>query len=75
LSREITQIPCISFWMVIVLASLSLLSTMNRGHAQPQEGSSITALIDSLMDDLHVRGLFNGAVILGRDGAIVYEGS
>jgi len=29
----------------------------------------------ALMDDLHARGLFDGAVVLGRDGSVLYEGA
>jgi CubicO group peptidase (beta-lactamase class C family) len=36
--------------------------------------NALHTLADSLMSDLYARGLFNGTVVLGRDGEIVYEG-
>jgi CubicO group peptidase (beta-lactamase class C family) len=37
--------------------------------------ATIARRADALMSDLHTRGQFNGAIVLGRDGDIVYEGA
>lgn len=35
--------------------------------------ATVKAAAHALMSDLHARGLFNGAIVLGRDGEIIYE--
>lgn len=37
--------------------------------------AQVSGSAEALLSDLHARGLFNGAVVLGRDGGIVYEGA
>lgn len=55
-----------------VIPGLLALAQPPRGVAQSEP--SIAPVLDSLMSDLHDRGLFNGAVLVGRDGKILYEG-
>ncbi|MCC7001077.1 MAG: beta-lactamase family protein [Gemmatimonadaceae bacterium] len=39
------------------------------------DDDTVRARSAALMDELHARGLFNGAVVLGRDGVVLYEGA
>jgi CubicO group peptidase (beta-lactamase class C family) len=57
----------------LAVAALGVAATVVVSCAQAQRTSSVAASIDTLMTDLHERGLFNGAVVVGRDDEILYE--
>lgn len=57
----------------LMVATLGVATMVFVSCAQPQEASSIAASIDTLMNDLHERGLFNGAVVVGSGDKILYE--
>lgn len=55
------------------MAALGVAATVAASCARAQEVSSVAANVDTLMTNLHERGLFNGAVIVGRGDEILYE--
>lgn len=55
-------------------AILGILALAQPSRGVAQSDSPVAPVLDSLMADLHERGLFNGAVLVGRDGEVLYEG-
>jgi CubicO group peptidase (beta-lactamase class C family) len=56
-------------------AVVAALSCLLAGFQSAPESEAVRAAAEALLSDLHARGLFNGAVVLGRNGEIVYEGA
>jgi CubicO group peptidase (beta-lactamase class C family) len=55
------------------LCMLALASVLLASCASGPSSGEVRSRADALLADLHARGLFNGAVVLGRDGKILYE--
>jgi hypothetical protein len=51
----------------------ALLVACSQAEIAPSGEPSVAALVETLMKDLHERGLFNGAVVVGRGDEILYE--
>jgi len=58
-------------WLAACASSLAL-ACSPAGVTAP-DSASVRSRADALLSSLHDRGLFNGVVVLGMDGAIVYE--
>ena len=71
--RGIKHFRCFSFWSVIRLTILFLVAIVTLGYTQAPEASSIAVSIDTLMNKLYKRGLFNGSVVVGRENQMLYE--
>lgn len=63
--RHVFRFPVFPIWMVIALAACA-------AQGQDDSDQRIRDAADALLQDLHDRGLFNGAVVLGRAGEEVY---
>lgn len=57
----------------LAMAVLGVAATSLSSCARAQRESPVAASVDTLMTDLHERGLFNGAVVVGSNDAILYE--
>lgn len=67
---SVTMVACRAS---LAVAALGIATMVLVSCAQAPRTLSVAASIDTLMTDLHERGLFNGAVVVGRDDEIVYE--
>jgi N-acyl-D-amino-acid deacylase len=57
----------------LAVAALGVAVMVVVSCAQAQRASSVPASVDTLMTELYERGLFNGAVVVGRGDEILYE--
>lgn len=57
----------------LAVAAIGVAATLLVSCAQVPQTPSTAASINTLMTDLHERGLFNGAVVVGRGDEILYE--
>ena len=55
-----------------ILSILALSALCSRGFSQPDD-SSISIKIDTLIQNLYAREQFNGAILVARNGKVVYE--